>query len=263
MAAKYPFACVASVIVGLIVTLPGYVAIDPENVVGAWLFDEGEGEVLEDISGNGHDGIIVGKPKWVDSNFGKALEFNGQGEVVEVPGLGLVGPTTEVTIVTWGHLPEARNQDMFTFDPLVGDNRITIHLPWDNTVIWQHGTDQHAAWAPLPQEAVGKWTHWAFVGSAKQNFLKILRDGELFTIREDEPTAKPAFRASDQTWSIAGRKGLSYAGAIDEVALFNIALGDEDIKRIMDEGLEGAIFGAAVSPLGKLATTWSRIKAQD
>ena len=31
----------------------------------------------------------------------------------------------------------------------------------------------------------------------------------------------------------------------------------------MDEGLEGTIFGAAVSPLGKLATTWSRIKAQD
>ena len=193
MAARYPFACVASVIVGLIVTLPGYVAIDPENVVGVWLFDEGEGEVLEDISGNGHDGIIVGKPKWVDSNFGKALEFNGQGEVVEVPELGLVDPTTEVTIVTWGHLPEARNQDMFTFDPLVGDNRITIHLPWDNTVIWQHGPDQRAAWDPLPQEAVGKWTHWAFVGSAKQNFLKILRDGQLFTIREDEPTAKPAF----------------------------------------------------------------------
>lgn len=262
-AARYTFAYVASVIVGSIFAAPAYVAIDPETVVVAWLFDEGEGEVLEDISGNGRDGIIVGKPKWVDSNFGKALEFNGQGEVVEVPGLGLVGPTTEVTIVTWGHLPEARNQDMFSFEPLVGDNRITIHLPWDNTVIWQYGTDQHAAWDLLPQQAVGNWTHWAFVGSAKQNFLKILRDGELFTLREDEPTAKPAFRASGQTWSIAGRKGLSYAGAIDEVALFNVALDDDDIKRIMDEGLESAIFGAVVSPLGKLATTWSQIKAQD
>ena len=52
----------------------------PEGLVGAWLFDEGKGNVAKDASGNGHDGEIR-KAKWVDGKFGKALEFNGDGAV--------------------------------------------------------------------------------------------------------------------------------------------------------------------------------------
>ena len=37
-------------------------------------FDEGEGDIAADISGNGHDGKID-KPEWVDGRFGKALKF--------------------------------------------------------------------------------------------------------------------------------------------------------------------------------------------
>jgi len=47
----------------------------------------------------------------------------------------------------------------------------------------------------------------------------------------------------------------SYNGAIDEVAIFNVALTEADIKDLM----KGSI--AAVSPAGKLATTWGSIKA--
>ena len=49
-------------------------AIEREGLVGLWLFDEGEGEVLKDLSGNGNDGQIAGA-KWVKGKFGKALEF--------------------------------------------------------------------------------------------------------------------------------------------------------------------------------------------
>ncbi|MDE0555538.1 MAG: hypothetical protein OXI24_15055 [Candidatus Poribacteria bacterium] len=36
----------------------GYAKIDPKTVVGIWLFDEGNGKVAEDLSGNGHDGEL-------------------------------------------------------------------------------------------------------------------------------------------------------------------------------------------------------------
>ena len=49
----------------------------------------------------------------------------------------------------------------------------------------------------------------------------------------------------------------SFAGIIDEVAIFNVALTEDDIKYIMAEGL-GIIL--AVSPSGKLATTWGNLK---
>ena len=52
-----------------------------EGLVGAWLFDEGKGNVTEDASGNGHDGDIR-KAKWVKGKFGKALKFDGDGAVV-------------------------------------------------------------------------------------------------------------------------------------------------------------------------------------
>ena len=50
-----------------------------------------------------------------------------------------------------------------------------------------------------------------------------------------------------------------FNGILDEIAIFNIALTEDDIKTIMTEGLERTL---AVSPAGKLSTTWASIKAQ-
>lgn len=33
--------------------------IDPEAVAGIWLFDEGNGKITEDLSGNGNDGELM------------------------------------------------------------------------------------------------------------------------------------------------------------------------------------------------------------
>ena len=46
-----------------------------------------------------------------------------------------------------------------------------------------------------------------------------------------------------------------FAGTIDEVALYNRVLTQDEIKRDME-----AVGGAAVSPLGKLTSTWAEIK---
>jgi hypothetical protein len=49
-------------------------------------------------------------------------------------------------------------------------------------------------------------------------------------------------------------KALSFDGAVDEVAIYNVALGEEDIDVIM-KGLATAVF-----PSGKLTTTWGQTK---
>ena len=51
-----------------------------------------------------------------------------------------------------------------------------------------------------------------------------------------------------------------YQGLIDEVALFNTALTEEDINKIMTGGLERSVGLTAVSPKGNLTTTWGEIK---
>ena len=48
-------------------------------------FDEGEGVVANDSSENQLTGDIFGDPEWVDGQFGGALDFDGDGDYVEVP----------------------------------------------------------------------------------------------------------------------------------------------------------------------------------
>ncbi len=58
---------------------------------------------------------------------------------------------------------------------------------------------------------------------------------------------------------IGARGGVSdyFDGLIDEVALFNVALGHDDIQTIIKRGLEQI---SAVDLSGKLATTWGHLK---
>ena len=48
-----------------------------------------------------------------------------------------------------------------------------------------------------------------------------------------------------------------FNGLIDEVAIFNVVLGEDDIKNIEVKGLK---LGVAISLAGKLTATWGQIK---
>ena len=52
--------------------------------------------------------------------------------------------------------------------------------------------------------------------------------------------------------------GRFYAAIIDDVAIFNVALDNDDIETLMNDGLKTA---AAIEPSDKLATIWAAIKA--
>jgi hypothetical protein len=52
-------------------------------------------------------------------------------------------------------------------------------------------------------------------------------------------------------------------GLVDEVALFNVALQEEDIQAIMNEGLEKALSLTAVSSEDKLTTVWGNVKRKE
>lgn len=58
---------------------------DPATAVGIWLFDEPNVAVVKDLSGNGNDGLVRVPPRWIDGPFGKAVEFTGSGQMIEVP----------------------------------------------------------------------------------------------------------------------------------------------------------------------------------
>ncbi|MBI1927161.1 hypothetical protein HYR99_23330 [Candidatus Poribacteria bacterium] len=72
-------------IVSLIVPHLSFAAINPKDLAGLWLFEEGTGKVVKDTSGNGNDGSFDKGPKWANGKFGKGLEFDGSPNFVIVP----------------------------------------------------------------------------------------------------------------------------------------------------------------------------------
>lgn len=67
-------------------------AADDEGLVARWDFDEGKGDALADLSGNGNDGAIHGAT-WVKRGDGFALRFDGLDDYVDCGD----GPTLELT----------------------------------------------------------------------------------------------------------------------------------------------------------------------
>jgi len=73
-------------------------AADPD-LLAWWACDEGAGNVVGDISGNGHDGTFVnGDPSWVAGIHGGAVQLNGP-TLIEVPALNVT--LTEATMAGW------------------------------------------------------------------------------------------------------------------------------------------------------------------
>jgi hypothetical protein len=62
-----------------------YAKIDPQTCVGAWMFDENNGNLAKDLSGNKNDGTLVNGPKWIDGKFDKALSFDGVDDYINLP----------------------------------------------------------------------------------------------------------------------------------------------------------------------------------
>ncbi len=227
-------------------------AIDPGSIVGIWLLDEGQGKEVKDTSVNGNDGEIIGA-KWTDGKIGKGLEFNGASHV-EIPGSKSIDDYRDgFTYLLWvkptGNPPNA--------------NTRVIEHDWHNPTIQIGPNDYYGSIAANADQAQtnvrgGAWEldEWNFVAITHDgNVLKLFVDGDFVgekaVGKADEKIGSEIRLAS---WKTAG---WDFIGVIDEVAVFNQPLSDDDLNHIMDNGLEEAL---SVSPAEKIATTWGWLK---
>ncbi len=86
-------------------------------------------------------------------------------------------------------------------------------------------------------------------------YEKLYVDGEPVA---DKKVGKADDKPDGEIWLASWKNpGWSFRGFIDEVGVFNAPLTDDNIKHVMNNGLEKAL---AVSPTGKLASTWAHVK---
>ena len=246
----------------LVVSPHALAKIDPDTVVGMWLFEEGAGDVAKDTSKTGNDGTIAGPKKWRDGKFGQALEFDGNAVYVEVESNKSI-TLEELTIVAWANLEPSQGTRWQSI-MMRGQNPRNYLLAVDKDsqkLQFSFTKGAPGAWGgPIggPVVTGDGWHHLAGVVGEKAG-LVIYADGEEVG---KQAYAKPSLDADPGRMRIGdgSNGGHQCEGLLDEVALFSVPLEPGDIKTIMEDGLERATGLLAVEPESKLATTWGKLK---
>ena len=251
--------CVSLIIASLVFSCPSFAKIDIEDFAGLWLFDDDKGAIAIDSSGNGNDAEVADAVGWIDGVFGGALEFDGSNNYATVPhdpifdfgedgdfsmGCWMSPEREDAYVVTkrgagpvilWG-LNCSMDGGGGTFDFQGyhdGDNREVR----GQTVILGEG-----------------WFHCAAVreGGTVTVYVNGEAEGELdvdISIDTEVPI------------QIGGYPGENHIGGLDElfISKAGVALTQDDIRNIFENGLEQAL---AVSPVSRLATVWGAVKTQ-
>ena len=259
---KSIIACLAIVTISLTFTAQTYAEIDLGTARGIWLLDEGEGNFINDMSGNENHGELQGG-EWVEGPGGPALSLNGQNDRVIIADSDSMYLEAAWTITSWVFVNTTEN----------GFGHILGKRPASGTVANYafrtsgNGTGWEAYYSR------GGWKGAWNQGSVKKDvwlYMTATYDGE-DTIKIYENGAEigsvsgmggPAPR-NDTDVNIGGwtdNTSETLDGMLYEVALFEVALAEADINALMDDGLPSLL--TAVEPSGKLATTWASLKSQ-
>lgn len=234
-------------IVCLIFFLSGIISLTANaELVGYWSFDEAD--EANDLSGNGHDGVIRGNPKVIAGKFGEALEFNGSTDYVEIPDAPAISELKALSMSAWINPTKLGSW--------VAVAEKGIHLNWSyGFFIEPDGTlSFYASTGPGNNLVccvgnfaleIGKWYH--IFGSYDGKSVKAYVDGKL----EGEMPGNDAVHITEGLpFTIGSRNGQNhYGGAVDEVAFWDEAIAVED-----------AMDPLPVKPGRKLTTTWGAIK---
>ena len=232
-------------------------AFELENVMGMWLLDEDGGDIAGDSSGNGNDGELNGGPEWVEGVFGSCLAFPGNSQVIIQDAPSLDEKLNDgFTFVCWQNQPPGdadggyivkeegwANAMSYRFFSNHGNNFGFMVVPDDGTIEEYYGG--------APEDDT--WHHVAAVYTGS-DIIGYMDGEEVGRWAYDKGVADNDSRVFIGS---AHPNGEYFPGMLDDLALFNVVLDEDEINDIMDNGLEEAM---AVSPAGRLTTTWGKIK---
>ncbi len=191
------------------------------GLVAAYGFDEGSGSTVTDQSGNGHNGTVANTTWAATGKYGKALSFNGTTALVTIPDAASLHLTTGLTLEAWVN-PSTVNANW----------RDVIYKGNDNYYL--EGTSSNASKPDAGLIAGGSYGDafgTAALSANTWSYLAETYDGT--TVRlyvngtQVASTAHTgAITTSTNPLQIGGDSiyGQNFAGMIDEVRVYNVAL---------------------------------------
>ena len=253
--------CISLFIVGLILTGQSFAKLDLKTAAGIWLLDEGKGDVAGDLSGNGNDGTLEG-PKWVKGQVGTALSLNGSSDRVVIPDADSLDLQEAWTITAWVYVNKSEN----AYGHIVGKRSGA------GTNYAFRTSNVGTGWESY--FSLGGWKGAWAIGEVKKDvwlYMTATYDGkDAITIYENgaaigsaavgPPPPADTSEVHLGGWTANASELLD--GILDEVAIFSVAITEDDMEDLMTNGIERALRITAVDRSGKITSTWAAIKSE-
>ena len=207
-----------------------------KGLVGDWLFNEGGGDKVFDLSGSGNTGTLNGDLSWIPGKFGPALDFPGADDYINCGNIGNY-VTSEVTVrarVRFDNLTStqlivckagANTQWEFALEFGRTDKRVTI--VWGNNIILVSDTDLNTGvWYDIVIVRSGVTGAWG-----ADIYVDGKNDGSTTTaINPLGGTGEVLFGA----FRVASL-GSDFNGQVDNIQIWNRALSASESARLCQE----------------------------
>ncbi len=203
------------------------------RLVAWWKFDDGSGNIAVDSSGFDREGQLIGDPNWIDGITGGALDFDGDGDCVDVGKDSAFDIKNQITVSAWIKV-NAFDKDWQTI-VAKGDRAWRLQRNWNkNTLEFAcsglvvPGSDWGQIYGNMDVND-GHWHHVAGVYDQEKICLYI--DGSL-----DASVAAPGnIRVNEEPVYIGENSQMPnrfWNGLIDDVRIYNYALSAGEISAI-------------------------------
>ena len=208
----------------------------PPGLVAYWNFDEGTGETANDVTGNGHAGMLNGEVDWIPGFIGAAaLNFHGTGNAVsnvDVPSSAALefSATQSFTLSAWidpgalkssdeGAICASRDQGAY----------YGIWINSSNQWVFRGGVVGGTQTDVVGPTATETWTHVAVVQNGAAGTRTLYINGAAVATG----AAQAANGAGDFWIGQANSVEQAFPGSIDEVRLYNAALTATQIQGLL------------------------------
>jgi len=221
------------------------------GLVGYWSFDEGDGTIARDASGNNNHGTLTNGPQWTKGKNGTALQFDGKDDYVNIvsdPSLILASGGSAEAWVKIGSFSSGFDNAIL----MKGDGASWSNLHYallentgGNKIIFtvSDGTNFLGSSGPqTPTLTANRWYH--IIATWDNNQKCIYLDGVLSQCVSSAIMPKDTILSCSTNIGRAYHAGVLstyyFNGSIDNIRIYNRALTEAEVKYHYNRGGPGA-----------------------
>lgn len=214
----------------------------PNNLglVGYWPMNEGTSTIAGDFSGNGNNGTLTNDPAWVDGKRGKALNFDGVNDYVG--GTNVVN-IAKTTMSAWIKIPvtPAVNGQVVGFENGINSGTYDkdLYIGTDRKLyFYVYAGGSKTTSAPANPVNLNEWTHIVGVadGANAITYVNGVQVGSIAAGDTYTAYTVPNIFISGSGSTNPVLSGTYLNGLIDEVRVYNRALGASEITALYNSG---------------------------